>query len=51
MSTATARARTNGVLGSRKGLNLPGKALAVPSMTHKDRLDLEFGSFFRGRRS
>ena len=38
----TARARTNGVLGSRKGLNLPGKALAVPSMTHKDRLDLEF---------
>jgi pyruvate kinase len=38
----TARARTNGVLLSRKGLNLPGKALAVPSLTHKDRLDLEF---------
>ena len=38
----TARAETNGVLRSRKGLNLPGKALAVPSLTHKDRLDLEF---------
>ena len=38
----TARAETNGVLLSRKGLNLPGKALAVPSLTHKDRLDLEF---------
>ena len=38
----TARARTNGVLLSRKGLNLPGKALGVPSMTDKDRLDLEF---------
>ncbi len=37
-----ARARTNGVLLSRKGLNLPGKALAVPSLTRKDRLDLEF---------
>ncbi len=38
----TARARTGGTLLSRKGLNLPGKALAVPSMTDKDRLDLEF---------
>ena len=38
----TARARTNGVLLSRKGLNLPGKALGVPSMTDKDRLDLAF---------
>ena len=38
----TARARTNGVLLSRKGLNLPGKALGVPSMTDKDRLDLQF---------
>lgn len=38
----TARARTNGTLLSRKGLNLPGKALAVPSMTDKDRRDLEF---------
>ena len=38
----TARASTNGVLLSRKGLNLPGKALGVPSMTDKDRLDLAF---------
>ena len=38
----TARARTNGTLLSRKGLNLPGKALAVPSMTDKDRRDLAF---------
>ncbi|MDP2471742.1 MAG: pyruvate kinase [Candidatus Palauibacterales bacterium] len=38
----TARARTNGTLQSRKGLNLPGKALAVPSITEKDRLDLQF---------
>ena len=38
----TARAKTGGTLLSRKGLNLPGKALAVPSMTDKDRLDLEF---------
>jgi pyruvate kinase len=38
----TARARTNGTLLSRKGLNLPGKALAVPSITEKDRLDLQF---------
>ena len=38
----TARARTNGTLLSRKGLNLPGKALGVPSITEKDRLDLEF---------
>ena len=27
---------------SRKGLNLPGKALQVPSLTDKDRADLEF---------
>ena len=38
----TARARTNGTLLSRKGLNLPGKALPVPSMTDKDRRDLAF---------
>ena len=38
----TARARTQGILLSRKGLNLPGKALQVPSLTDKDRSDLAF---------
>ncbi len=38
----TARARTDGTLLSRKGLNLPGKALQVPSLTDKDRADLAF---------
>jgi pyruvate kinase len=38
----TARARTDGTLLSRKGLNLPGKAFVVPSITEKDRRDLEF---------
>lgn len=38
----TARATTDGTLSSRKGLNLPGKALDVPSLTDKDRADLAF---------
>jgi pyruvate kinase len=38
----TARALTDGTLRSRKGLNLPGKAEAVPSLTDKDRADLAF---------
>jgi len=38
----TARASTDGTLLSRKGLNLPGKALHVPSLTEKDRSDLAF---------
>ena len=38
----TARAQTQGILLSRKGLNLPGKALQVPSLTDKDRSDLAF---------
>lgn len=38
----SARARTPGILLSRKGLNLPGKALHVPSLTDKDRSDLAF---------
>ena len=41
-SRVTARARTDGTLLSRKGLNLPGKALQVPSLTEKDRQDLAF---------
>ncbi|MGB3532329.1 MAG: pyruvate kinase [Microcoleaceae cyanobacterium] len=32
-----------GILKSRKGVNLPGLALSLPSMTQKDCQDLEFG--------
>lgn len=32
-----------GVLKSHKGVNLPGAALGIPSLTEKDLIDLEFG--------
>lgn len=32
-----------GILKSRKGVNLPGLNLSLPSMTDKDKQDLEFG--------
>lgn len=32
-----------GNLKSRKGVNLPGLALSLPSLTQKDRQDIEFG--------
>jgi len=32
-----------GLLGEHQGINLPGLALSVPSLTEKDRKDLEFG--------
>jgi len=32
-----------GLLGEHQGINLPGAALSVPSLTDKDRKDLEFG--------
>ncbi len=32
-----------GTLAEHQGINLPGAALSVPSMTDKDRADLEFG--------
>jgi pyruvate kinase len=31
-----------GVLGEKKGINLPGVAIKVPSLTEKDEIDLEF---------
>ena len=32
-----------GLLGEHKGINLPGAAMSVPSLTDKDTLDLAFG--------
>lgn len=40
---AEARVVLPGLLKSRKGVNLPGASLNVPSMTPKDEADLEFG--------
>ncbi|MBI1393535.1 MAG: pyruvate kinase [Alphaproteobacteria bacterium] len=37
----TARADTPGLLKSRKGLNLPGRALPISALTDKDRRDLD----------
>jgi pyruvate kinase len=36
------RVVTGGLLGERKGLNLPGTSLPIPSMTKKDHADLEW---------
>lgn len=32
-----------GKISNNKGMNIPGAALSVPSLTDKDRIDLEFG--------
>jgi pyruvate kinase len=32
-----------GLLGEQQGINLPGAVISVPSLTEKDRADLEFG--------
>ena len=34
---------SGGPIGDRKGINLPGVALSIPSLTEKDILDLDFG--------
>ncbi len=40
--TILCRVITGGLLQSNKGLNLPGTVLSVPSLTDKDRADLDF---------
>ncbi|MBM3214460.1 pyruvate kinase [Candidatus Poribacteria bacterium] len=40
---AVCRVIAGGELGSHKGISVPGRVLALPSMTAKDRADLEFG--------
>jgi pyruvate kinase len=32
-----------GMLGEQQGINLPGAAVAIPALTDKDKLDLQFG--------
>ena len=38
------RVVTGGTLGERKGVNLPGVKTVLPSLTKKDKEDLEFGA-------
>ncbi|MEL6489980.1 MAG: pyruvate kinase [Cyanobacteria bacterium J06634_6] len=42
-SAVQARVVTGGILKSRKGVNLPTLTLKMPSMTDKDKQDLDFG--------
>src|SRR5688572_6658904 len=41
--TIRARVVTGGEVSDHKGVNFPGVALSVPSITQKDRADVEFG--------
>jgi pyruvate kinase len=41
--TVTATVITGGLLTSRKGVNLPGTKISLPSLTAKDQEDIEFG--------
>ncbi|WP_223632810.1 pyruvate kinase [Corallococcus sp. EGB] len=39
----TCRVEVGGLLKDHKGLNLPGTAMSVPTLTEKDKVDLAFG--------
>jgi len=41
-SDVVCRVLHGGLLGERKGVNLPGSAISLPSLTDKDRADLQF---------
>lgn len=41
--SVTAVVQIGGILKDRKGLNLPGTRLSIPSLTEKDREDIRFG--------
>lgn len=40
--SVTALVKTGGILKDRKGVNLPGTRLSIPSLTEKDRVDVRF---------
>lgn len=40
--TVTARFENDGILNSRKGVNLPDTKVSIPSLTEKDKNDLQF---------
>lgn len=37
------RVMSGGILGENKGINLPGVQVSAPSLTEKDRMDIEYG--------
>ncbi len=41
-TAARCRVVTSGVIGDRKGINLPGVQVSAASMTKKDRTDLQY---------
>ncbi len=41
--TVDCRVKRAGVVSSHKGLNLPGTSLSAPTLTDKDRVDIQFG--------